>query len=140
MGVGAVFYVQVALPYFEGDVYYLNLLNHLKALVYAFALASIIVHGITVPLIMTSLKIGPTLISLSRSLSRGMLSTSDQADPVSRLPRYANPISRGQSSDDLQTTPTGSQRHSVAVSQDLRQTQNEVAPSLGMSTIKFANT
>ncbi len=51
MGVGAIFYVQVAMEQFHDDPTYHTLEYLLKPIVYFVALSSIIIHGITIPII-----------------------------------------------------------------------------------------
>jgi NhaP-type Na+/H+ or K+/H+ antiporter len=90
VGVGAIFYVQIAIKYFEGDQHYEVLFNHLKPIVYSMAFGSICVYGITLPVVQLNTKLQPHFVSLSRSISR-MYATDSKVDVVSRLPRWQEP-------------------------------------------------
>ncbi|ORY84201.1 Sodium/hydrogen exchanger family-domain-containing protein [Protomyces lactucae-debilis] len=98
VGVGAIFYVQIAIKYFEKDPTYEVLSAHLKPIVYSMAFGCICVYGITLPVVQLSSRLQPHFVSLSRSISR-RYTTDSKVDPIARLPTWKEPTD---SADDLE--------------------------------------
>ena len=92
VGVGAIFYLEISLPFFENDPTYVALYDHLKPVIFAMALASISVHGVTVPLMKLGGGAKPRLLSFSRSFSR-FNTASRSTDQVQQLPMHGNALS-----------------------------------------------
>lgn len=79
--------MEVAIPFFAEDSTYSALSNHLKPIVYAMTIASITVHGVTIPISLLGSKAGPTLSKLTTRLTERKSDT----DLVSELPRPRGP-------------------------------------------------
>lgn len=104
IGIGAIFYMEITLPYFESDPTYKVLHEHIKPIVYAMALSSIAVHGVTVPVVKVGGKASTALISMSRSISRW--NTKSDAPEEYPIPDHFQPHARRyQSGLDAHSVP-----------------------------------
>ncbi|BFZ58031.1 hypothetical protein PYCC9005_005089 [Savitreella phatthalungensis] len=131
VGVGAIFYAQIALPYFADDTSYIALYQHIKPIVYATALASITVHGITVPVMRLGVKAPAGFMSLTKSFTRWtappvMLPVAGPSGPPSAA------VSRRPSLDLVEVRRQAALSHPTA--SDVVQTRSPGGP-----TIKFVS-
>lgn len=94
VGVGAVFYVQVALPYFIEDENFLSLARHLKPVIFAMALSSTAIHGLTVPLVQAWSRLTPSDTNFAQGTSRGIAKGYDNFKMTLFGARTTGPINR----------------------------------------------